>query len=246
MSQPTCETPGCGKSIPIGGEGCPEICPDCIEREKHDDLEKAFWGPACANTFGEELKQLKYMELMGFQRTPTWRTQYSFDMGGRSVIDIGGGPCSVLLKCENLGKNSYVVDPGEWPFWVRARYELAGIQLFCELGESFMQTASLDGFDLALIYNCLQHSEEPERVIDNARAVAKTLCMFEWIDIPPHPGHPHELKADLLNKWAGREGRIVELNGVNECTGRAWVLGVPPEPTAAGARRSRIVLGGAP
>jgi hypothetical protein len=31
--RPTCETPGCGRQIPIGGEGSPEMCPKCIADE---------------------------------------------------------------------------------------------------------------------------------------------------------------------------------------------------------------------
>jgi hypothetical protein len=33
MTRPTCDTPGCGKPIPVGGEGHPEICPDCLREE---------------------------------------------------------------------------------------------------------------------------------------------------------------------------------------------------------------------
>lgn len=29
-ARPTCETPGCGREIPVGGEGSPEICPKCL------------------------------------------------------------------------------------------------------------------------------------------------------------------------------------------------------------------------
>ena len=28
--RPVCETPGCGRPIPKGGEGVPEICPTCL------------------------------------------------------------------------------------------------------------------------------------------------------------------------------------------------------------------------
>ena len=28
--RPTCDTPGCGRPIPRGGEGHPEICPVCL------------------------------------------------------------------------------------------------------------------------------------------------------------------------------------------------------------------------
>lgn len=34
MSRPTCDTPGCGRKIPVGGEGHPEICPTCLDAEK--------------------------------------------------------------------------------------------------------------------------------------------------------------------------------------------------------------------
>lgn len=30
MSRPKCDTPGCGRVIPKGGEGHPEICPVCL------------------------------------------------------------------------------------------------------------------------------------------------------------------------------------------------------------------------
>lgn len=42
--RPICETPGCGRPIPIGGEGCPEICPDCLVlleiAERHANAEE--------------------------------------------------------------------------------------------------------------------------------------------------------------------------------------------------------------
>lgn len=28
--RPKCDTPGCGRTIPVGGEGHPEICPVCL------------------------------------------------------------------------------------------------------------------------------------------------------------------------------------------------------------------------
>jgi hypothetical protein len=28
--RPTCDTPGCGRPIPVGGEGHPEICTACL------------------------------------------------------------------------------------------------------------------------------------------------------------------------------------------------------------------------
>jgi hypothetical protein len=34
---PTCDTPGCGREIPVGGEGHPEICPTCLAAERQGD-----------------------------------------------------------------------------------------------------------------------------------------------------------------------------------------------------------------
>lgn len=31
--RPVCDTPGCGRPIPVGGEGHPEICPTCLAAE---------------------------------------------------------------------------------------------------------------------------------------------------------------------------------------------------------------------
>ena len=39
--RPTCDTPGCGKPIPKGGEGHPEICPDCLTQLTRDERVKS-------------------------------------------------------------------------------------------------------------------------------------------------------------------------------------------------------------
>ena len=39
--RPTCDTPGCGRPIPVGGEGHPEICPTCLERLSRDEAVRA-------------------------------------------------------------------------------------------------------------------------------------------------------------------------------------------------------------
>lgn len=189
-----------------------------------DDLEMRFWGD-CSNTFGEELKQLVYLDRMGFQSISTWRSPVSFDAGGKSFIDIGGGPCSALLKFENAGRR-IVVDPGDYPSWVAHRYAQCKIIFTRGRGEDLLDyftQLSLPTFDVALIYNCLQHVDSPERIIRNAKTVARELKMFEWIDIPPHDGHPWMLTESLLNEWTGQKGTVEEMNE-GGCVGRAWYL----------------------
>ena len=38
LTRPICDTPGCGRSIPVGGEGHPQICPHCLQQEHIDRL----------------------------------------------------------------------------------------------------------------------------------------------------------------------------------------------------------------
>ena len=101
----------------------------------HDEAQRfeQDWWNDCLHTFGEETKQLTYANRMGlgsYEDDGRWPT---YDLGGRSVVDIGGGPVSILLKCVNRGV-SYVVDPCDYPEWVQARYDCAGVELRRERG----------------------------------------------------------------------------------------------------------------
>lgn len=174
------------------------------------EFERAFWGD-CTNTYDEEQKQYVYAQFMGLDQKG-----YGFDLAGRSVVDIGGGPVSLLLKCRNLGSCT-VVDPLEYPSWTQARYSIKGISVNVVCGESFKGR----GYDEAWIYNCLQHTDDPKLIIQNAKEAASVLRIFEWIDIPPHPGHPHQLTKASLDEWIGSEGKTVRLN-TNGCYGHAY------------------------
>jgi hypothetical protein len=58
-------------------------------------------------------------------------------------------------------------------------------------------------YDEAWCYNVLQHTRDPQQVIEVMKRSARVIRMFEWVGIPVHPGHPHELKSELLAKWGG-------------------------------------------
>src|ERR1035441_8915336 len=62
--------------------------------QKH---EVNWWGN-CVNTFGEETKQLVYARLMGLQIWDDGNSPFNIMTGARTVLDIGGGPVSMLLK----------------------------------------------------------------------------------------------------------------------------------------------------
>ena len=55
-------------------------------------FESEYWGDCC-NTYDEDQKHYVYAKYMGLMAVG-----YSFSMSGKSVVDIGGGPTSMLLK----------------------------------------------------------------------------------------------------------------------------------------------------
>jgi SAM-dependent methyltransferase len=199
-----------------------------VENESWEDcqkLEASFWGD-CSNTYGEETKQLLYAEKMGLRLVHDGKSPFAIQGGGLSYLDVGGGPTSMLLKFVNVGRR-IVVDPCQYPNWVYDRYEAAGVEWMVTAGEVLHRLhrgnldVERDAIDVALVYNVLQHVRDPEVVVRNARRLSTRLRMFEWIDIPPHPGHPHCLTQANLERWAGVRGQVAEL-AERECYGRAW------------------------
>jgi hypothetical protein len=144
------------------------------------------------------------------------RVGYSFNVHESKVLDIGGGPVSMLLKCKNL-KEGKVYDPLIFPKWVYDRYAIKNIKTNTSDGEDVDET----GWDEVWIYNCLQHTKDPYKIIKNALKAANTLRIFEWIDIPPHEGHPQMLTKELLDKWIDNPGNTIELSE-NGCHGTAY------------------------
>jgi len=183
--------------------------------EKAQRWERDWWD-GCINTHGEEEKQLLYADRMGLTAFHDGKSPYNFDLGGALVLDIGGGPCSLLLKCRNV--NGMVIDPLSFPSWILARYEAAGVE--------FVQMAAEDldaeDFDEAWIYNVLQHVRSPEAVIANARNAARFIRIFEWIDTPTNEGHPHSLTETWLNEQLCGEGKVERFNGQAHCWGKAY------------------------
>lgn len=173
-------------------------------------FERGFWGD-CTNTFAEEDKQLMYAARMGLTVD-----YYAINVGGKRILDIGGGPVSLLLKCNNL-RFGMVVDPIRYPDWVYHRYTAKGVATLIADGENLAVT----GFDEVWIYNVLQHCYDPAKIVANARRAAPVLRLFEWIDIPPYPGHPQMLTEQLLTQWVGSSGATEYVTEKN-CYGTAF------------------------
>lgn len=180
---------------------------------------EAQWWDKCLNTYGEETKQLEYAELMGLEFHHRNGIPYIIDMQGKSVLDIGGGPVSLLLKCVNLGR-SVVADPCLYPDWVYSRYRAAGIRSHLIKGEELdFETGS---FDEVWIYNVLQHTQDPDKVLDNAMRIGNALRIFEWVDSEVNEMHPHSITQKYLEDKLGIERVIYNFNGESGLMGQAW------------------------
>lgn len=184
--------------------------------------ESAWWG-TCANTYGEETKQLTYAHRMGLVIVPTDGHWPVYDLQGRSVLDVGGGPTSILLKCINVGRGT-VVDPCTYPKWVADRYDYVGIEYEVAQGEAYHADQH---YDEVWLYNVLQHVEDPIAVLRTVRRSGAVVRIFEWIDMPPTIGHPHQITEAMVVGELGPGGRT-EFMDENGCNGRAF-YGVFPD-----------------
>lgn len=183
------------------------------------EQEQEWWGN-CANTLGEELKQLTYAKHMGLTFHEYDGIPYQIDLKGKSVLDIGGGPTSLLLKTTNGGQRS-VYDPCLYPDWVMKRYNTADIQYYRCKGEDI---PVVDRYDEVWMYNCLQHVDDPAQIIKNGFRALKeggTFRIFEWINTEVNEAHPHSLDEIFFQELTRDTGRVVVL-GENGCFGTAW------------------------
>lgn len=177
--------------------------------------ENDWWG-TCQNTFGEEEKQFIYAEKMGLKRYHDGKSSFSFSSKGY-ILDIGGGPVSMLLKCPMA--SGVVADPCPYPSWVEERYTLAGIEYAQLSGEELDYRART--FDEVWIYNCLQHVAYPERVVENALHAGSIIRVFEWLEVGVTKGHPQNLTETLMNKWFRGYGKVEQIRQ-NGCVGLCY------------------------
>jgi len=186
---------------------------------KENEWERRWWGD-CVNTHDEERKQLKYASFMGLdqfkQVIPNRNQGFEFDLKGKSVLDIGGGPTSLLLKCTNFNK-AVVIDPGNFPAWIKKRYETHNVELKIEFAEEIC----LEEFDEVWIYNVLQHVVDPDEILRKAKKIGKIIRIFEWLNTGISDGHPFSLTKEWLDKYFS--GTVKNMNNEEGLYGDAYI-----------------------
>lgn len=183
---------------------------DNQEWEKH-------WHGDCVNSYWEETKQIVYANRLGLKAEGIYGKYPVFDLQNKSILDIGGGPYSILLKCINFS-NATVSDPCDYPDWISARYAIKKIRHVKMKGEDYSPS---NCFDEVWIYNVLQHVYNPEQIVKNALKAGKIVRLFEWIDAGVSDGHPNDLKENDLNRWLNGIGKVEDMHE-SGCYGRAY------------------------
>jgi glycosyltransferase involved in cell wall biosynthesis/SAM-dependent methyltransferase len=164
--------------------------------EEANRWESEWWGLEPNDKWKSEIeKQWTYARLMGLPKHP--------DLRSTRVLDVGCGPVSMLLKASGLtkGKRTCVgIDPLKVSQETIRRYEKAGIMFLNMKAEDIKPEAFDGGFDEVWVYNCLQHTEDPKKILDKIKKVTKAIRLFEWLDLPPCPGHPQTLTEALFDE----------------------------------------------
>jgi predicted O-methyltransferase YrrM len=181
--------------------------------DKAQSYESKFWTENAINSFHEEEKQREYAKCMGIHFDEWDR----IDLAGKSILDIGGGPVSMLLKTINGGKRR-IIDPLSMPAWAIERYIRAGIELQKIPAEDIEQS----GWDEVWIYNVLQHVKNPIKVIENAKKAGKIVRIFEFLDRTENEGHPHLLTEKMLDDAIGQKGTATTLPAAHNIVGRVY------------------------
>lgn len=111
-----------------------------------------------------------------------------------SVIDIGGGPLSLLRHY--FVTDACVVDPIDISSKTRLEYNGRNISFVCDKAETFLASYTDKIYDEVWMYNCLQHTVDPIFILDNLWKVGRVLRISEPTNTPINTAHPHSFTPE--------------------------------------------------
>lgn len=176
--------------------------------------ELAFWNTPGAE-LGEQLKQLTYAKYLKLNFEHDGNSPYVIDRKGQRILDVGGGPVSLLLK--TIASEKVVADPCLFPDWSIIRYNDNDIDFWQVPGENLPLKLK---FDEVWMYNVLQHTQNPEKIFSNIDKVLTkggTFRFLDWVDTPTNVAHPISLSYDYLSAvFANRYDQPMLKTTINE------------------------------
>jgi SAM-dependent methyltransferase len=163
------------------------------EWEQAQEWENWWWNDNVPNRLENEVeKQDSYARLMGLPNDLNLKTT--------KILDLGCGPASILLRCHH--GPSVGIDPLKMKPDVLQRYANHGVILLNMKIEDAIVQDRLKGqeFDEVWTYNCLQHVDNLDLILDFMTKIAPVVRLFEWVDLGKCPGHPHTLTEEMFLK----------------------------------------------
>ena len=108
------------------------------------------------------------------------------------IAEIGPADFPALAFCDNIGY-SYIVEP--LPSDILKTFGIGIVQKKAE-------ELSFGQCDEVWLFNVLQHVEDPDKIVENAK-MAKKVIFFEPINYGVDTCHLHNLTMEMFKDWFG-------------------------------------------
>jgi len=134
---------------------------------------------------------------------------------GKRIIEYGAGVVGYTVRSDNLGP-SFAVEPLNMPQWVKDRYEQHNIKFIQAPGEivNLDFLGLTEKLDESWMAGVLQHVLDPIAILENMANTANLVRISEWVDLPPHEGHPWTVTEDMITSTLDKLGSRIKVEKV--------------------------------
>lgn len=199
--------------------------------EKSNELESNYW-----DIFTAEMMTLKhqdlYMEFLDINSDYFTKGDNSLNFSNLKVLDVGGVPISVLLRTNNGKGNLHdevlegvIIDPAKINKYQLDRYSFFKLNFINDKAENIKKYYSEENFfDECLIYNCLQHAEEPLIILNSIFFISKRIRLSDPINAEIGDCHLRDFSEKYFDSFFTNEKftiikkQIISIGGVNHYT----------------------------
>lgn len=183
--------------------------------------ESEHWKKFTAEADTIAVAQPQYMDSLFINSDYFDSRDLSLNFRGLKVLDVGGGPSSILLRSNKNHSELHdgfsegvVIDPVKISEHQKLRYEYFGVRFIQDMAENITKYYSENYFDECFIYNCLQHVEDPIRILDGITKVSKKIRIAEPIHIPTDKCHLHTFTEEYFANYFDNDKWEIEMQNI--------------------------------
>tara|TARA_B100001758_G_C18253644_1_gene527177 strand:- start:10 stop:942 length:933 start_codon:yes stop_codon:yes gene_type:complete len=153
--------------------------------------------------------------------------EIDLDQTDKTILDIGGGPHSILLDCNDF-KKGVIVDPIDYRETFEGLSEVFG-KCNIEFVPTEMENYKSKGetFDEVWCYNVLPHADDEKEFFDSLLKCCKKgtiIRITEPINLLPYEGHPLYVTQDTFTYLKDKCSEVIK-EVVYDPGGYKWVHG---------------------